>query len=107
MTPGAPDQGPVVRGTAAAWLRSCCAQVCRAAGQDGGMSGPVRENIQDCPRPPALAAVAQMVSIHLGVTTRKCSDCPVCLNNQGIHAASIEGFSRSGRGPAIGAAGQM
>lgn len=32
------------------------------------MSGPVRENVQDYPRPPALAAVAQTVTIHLGGT---------------------------------------
>jgi colanic acid/amylovoran biosynthesis glycosyltransferase len=42
-----------------------------------------------------------------GVTTRKCSDCPVRMNIRRTYAASIDGFSRSGRsGPTI-AAGQM
>lgn len=32
----------------------------------------------------------------IGVTTRKCSERPVRANNAGTHAASSEGFSRSG-----------
>jgi hypothetical protein len=32
-----------------------------------------------------------------GVTTRKCSECPVRMNIRRTYAASIDGFSRSGR----------
>jgi hypothetical protein len=32
----------------------------------------------------------------LGVTTRKCSECPVRMNNARTHPASNEGFSRNG-----------
>jgi len=41
------------------------------------------------------------------VTTRKCANCPVCMNTRRTHAASIDRFSLSARGPATGAAGQM
>jgi hypothetical protein len=42
-----------------------------------------------------------------GVTTRKCFDCPVHMNNPGTHEVSMDCFFRSGRRPVTGVADQM
>lgn len=55
----------------------------------------------------ALAAERGVKPVTLGVTTRKCPDCPVQVNIRGTHAASKDGFSRSGRGPDTDAAVQI
>ena len=47
------------------------------------------------------------VRVPAGVTTRKCFDCPVHMNNPGTHEVSMDCFFRSGRRPVTGVADQM